>query len=179
MLIVWKKSVAAPGTRTRVSFALGVSVGHSTNWAIPAPLWVVKICNTDQRGQGTVSFAQWTLHFIHCVHAMNPSFDSFGFCHEPFTLFIVFTPWTFTSLILLTSWTLHFINCVYAMNASLCSLCSWHESFALFIVFTPWILHFIHCVHVHELCILFIAFTPSTLKFTGLNKHFFKYKIKI
>ena len=30
-----EKSLATPGTRTRVSIAPGFSVGHSTNWAIP------------------------------------------------------------------------------------------------------------------------------------------------
>ena len=40
-----EKSLAAPGTRTRVSIAPGFSVGRSTNWAIPA---------TEVQGQNVV-----------------------------------------------------------------------------------------------------------------------------
>ena len=36
-LTLGEKSLAAPWTRTRISTAPGFSVGHSTNWAMPAP----------------------------------------------------------------------------------------------------------------------------------------------
>ena len=40
-LTLGEKSFAAPRTRTRLSIALGLSVGRSTNWAISAP----DVCN--------------------------------------------------------------------------------------------------------------------------------------